>query len=60
MKTYKVQTWNPDGSLKDHYSVDIENEAGLRHLRRFLKGISAHVAITPLPKKPPKATAKKK
>jgi len=40
--------------------VELENEAGLRHLRKFLKSISAHVAITPLPKKPAKPTAKKK
>jgi hypothetical protein len=52
VKTYQVQTWNPDGSLKDHYKVDVENDTALRHLRAFLKGHSAHVMLTALPKKP--------
>jgi hypothetical protein len=57
LKTYQVQTWNPDGSLKDHYKVDVESDAALRHLRTFLKTHSAHVMLTALPKKP---AAKKK
>jgi hypothetical protein len=51
MKTYQVQTWNPDGSLKDHYRVDVESDSALRQLRSFLKTHSAHVMLTPLPKK---------
>jgi hypothetical protein len=57
MKTYQVQTWNPDGSLKDHYKTDVENDTALRQLRKFLQTHSAHVTLTLVPKKP---AAKKK
>lgn len=60
MKTYQVQTWNPDGSLKDHYRVDVENDAALRHLRTFLKTHSAHVMLTVVPKGKAAAKAKAK
>lgn len=56
MKTYHVQTWKPDGSLKDSYKVDVQDAAALRHLRKFLMGHSAHVVLTPVVK----ARAKKK
>ena len=50
MKTYHVQTWKPDGTLKDSYKVDVENATALRHLKKFLMGHSAHVQLTPVPK----------
>ena len=50
MRTYHVQTWKPDGTLKDSYKVDVENATALRHLKKFLQGHSAHVVLTPVPK----------
>jgi hypothetical protein len=55
-KKYKVQTWNADGTLKDHYLVDIGTPTELNHLKKFLRKNAAHVviALEPAHKRPAK------
>lgn len=51
-KTYKVQTWKEDGSLKNHYEVEIGSTAELSHLKKFLRKNAAHVVVAPVVHKP--------
>lgn len=57
-KTYKVQTWDEKGALKNHYEVEIQSPTELAHLKKFLRKMSAHVVIAPVAPKP-KHVAKK-
>lgn len=53
-KTYKVQTWDDKGALKNHYTVEIQSTAELTHLKKFLRKNAAHVVIAPcVDHKPP-------
>ena len=45
-KTYLVQTWAADGTLKNHYSVVLESERERTALAKFLKKKGGHVLIT--------------
>jgi hypothetical protein len=61
-RTYKVQTWDDHGALKNHYLVEIGSPAELRHLTKFLRQTAAHVVIAPVAKEKQatkKATSRK-
>lgn len=47
-KTYKVQTWDEKGALKNHYTVEIQSTAELAHLKKFLRKNAAHVVVAPI------------
>lgn len=51
-KNYLVQTWDADGSMKNHYTVSIATDAELAQLRKFLKAKASHVLITREPDSP--------
>jgi hypothetical protein len=51
-KTYKVQTWDEKGALKNHYTVELCSTAELAHLKKFLRKSSAHVVVSPIAEKP--------
>ena len=52
MRTYLVQTWNRDGSLRDHYEADLPGPPEVEQLRKFLKPKCGHVQITAKAEKP--------
>lgn len=52
-KTYKVQTWDDKGAMKNHYTVELCSAAELAHLKKFLRKSAAHVVVTPIVEKKP-------
>ena len=51
-KTYKVQTWDEKGALKNHYNVELCSTAEVAQLKKFLRKSAAHVVVTPVTEKP--------
>jgi len=51
VKTYLVQSWDAEGSLRDNYEVLLPGAREVTELRKFLKKKFSHVTISPVAKK---------